>query len=223
MALFGAPLSYEDHAVRACYAALRMQARLAAYRDELQRNRGMPFQIRVGLNSGEVVIRAVGSDLQMAFSAVGQTVHLASRLEQLAKPGTILTTQETVNLVGPQVAVRPLGPVRVKGLAEAIEAYEVVGAAAVGSTMRLRSMFVGREERWLGSRVPSKPRRRVLDSSSWSSESRALGRPGFCTSSSMYAEQRVSIAGRRRSPLRSHYRLSRRDRHPAPVFRRGHW
>ncbi len=146
MALFGAPLSYEDHAVRACYAALRMQARLAAYSDELQRNRGIPFQIRVGLNSGEVVIRAIGNDLQMAFSAVGQTVHLASRMEQLAKPGTILTTRETVNLVGPRVAVRPLGPVRVKGLAEAIEAYEVVGAAAAGSTARIRSMFVGREE-----------------------------------------------------------------------------
>ncbi len=146
MALFGAPLSYEDHAVRACYAALRMQARLAAYSDELQQNFGIPFQIRVGLNSGEVVIRAIGSDLQMAFSAVGQTVHLASRLERLAKPGTILTTRETVNLARPRVAVRPLGPVRIKGLPEPIDVCEVVGAAAAGFTASIRSAFVGRED-----------------------------------------------------------------------------
>lgn len=145
MALFGAPLSYEDHAIRACYAALRMQARLCAFSDDLQRNSGIPFQIRVGLNSGEVVIRAIRSDLQMTFSAVGQTVHLASRMEQLAKPGTILTTRETVNLVGPRAVVRPLGPVRVKGLAEPVEAYVVAGAPAAGFTSRLRSVFVGRE------------------------------------------------------------------------------
>jgi class 3 adenylate cyclase/tetratricopeptide (TPR) repeat protein len=146
MALFGAPLAYEDHALRACYAALRMQARLGAYSDELQRSGGIPVQIRVGLNSGEVVMRTIGSDLQMAFSAVGQTVHLSSRMEQLAKPGTILTTRETVNLVEPRVRVRPLGPVRVKGLPEAVEAYEVIGAAAVASTVRIRSAFFGRED-----------------------------------------------------------------------------
>ncbi len=147
MALFGAPLSYEYHAVRACYAALRMQARLAAYSNELQRNYGVSFQIRVGLNSGEVVIRGIGSDLQMAFSAVGQTVHLASRMEQLAKPGTILTTRETVNLLGARIAVRRLGPMRVKGVPEPIEVCEVVGAAPGGFTLRNRSsLFVGREE-----------------------------------------------------------------------------
>ena len=145
MALFGAPLSQEDHALRACYAALRMQARLSAYSDELQRNYGIPFQIRVGLNSGEVVIRAIGNDFRMAFSAMGQTVHLASRMEQLAKPGTILTTRETVNLIRPRATVRPLGLVRVKGLPEPIEVYEVVGAAAAKLTSRVQSAFVGRE------------------------------------------------------------------------------
>ncbi len=145
MALFGAPLSQEDHAVRACYAALRMQARLSAYSEELQRNYGLPFQIRVGLNSGEVVIRAIGSDLRMAFNAVGQTVHLASRMEQLARPGTILTTRETVDLIRPRAAFRPLGPVRVKGLPGPVEVYEVVGAAAATLPSRLRSAFVGRE------------------------------------------------------------------------------
>ena len=84
MALFGAPLAHEDHAVRACYAALRMQESVARYADELQRSGAMPVQIRVGINSGEVVVRAIGSDLHMDYTAVGQSTHLAARIEQLA-------------------------------------------------------------------------------------------------------------------------------------------
>jgi class 3 adenylate cyclase len=87
MALFGAPLAHEDHEVRACYAALRMQRRVNLYADEIQRAGGTPVQIRVGLNSGEVVVRSIGSDLHMDYTAVGQTTHLAARMEQLAKPG----------------------------------------------------------------------------------------------------------------------------------------
>ena len=88
MALFGAPIAHEDHAVRACYAALRMQRRVNLYADEIQRGGGTPVQIRVGLNSGEVVVRAIGSDLHMDYTAVGQTTHLAARMEQMAKPGS---------------------------------------------------------------------------------------------------------------------------------------
>jgi len=73
MALFGAPLTHEDHAQRACYAALRMQERVGRYGDEMQRVHGVPVQIRVGLNSGDVVVRAIGSDLRMDYTAVGQT------------------------------------------------------------------------------------------------------------------------------------------------------
>mgnify|MGYP006176038141 CR=1 FL=1 len=87
MALFGAPLAHEDHAVRACYAALRMQEQVGRYGDEMQRSHGVPIQIRVGLNSGDVVVRAIGSDLHMDYTAVGQTTHLAARMEQLATPG----------------------------------------------------------------------------------------------------------------------------------------
>src|SRR5499427_981579 len=90
MALFGAPIAHEDHAVRACYAALRMQDTVKQYAEELHRTRGIPLQIRVGLNSGEVVVRAIGSDLRMDYSAVGPTTHLAARMEQMATPGTIL-------------------------------------------------------------------------------------------------------------------------------------
>ena len=88
MALFGAPLAHEDHAVRACYAALDMQAAMRAVRrGGAPRARASRVQIRVGLNSGEVVVRAIGSDLRMDYTAVGQTTHLAARMEQLAEPG----------------------------------------------------------------------------------------------------------------------------------------
>src|SRR5262249_49305874 len=92
MALFGAPLAHEDHAVRACYAALRMQQAVARYADDLRQREGVNVQIRVGLNSGEVVVRTIGSDLHMDYTAVGQTTHLAARMEQLARAGTTLVT-----------------------------------------------------------------------------------------------------------------------------------
>ncbi|MBI2467140.1 MAG: zinc ribbon domain-containing protein, partial [Candidatus Rokubacteria bacterium] len=121
MALFGAPLAHEDHAVRACYAALRMQENVTRYGDDLQRSQGVPVQIRVGLNSGEVVVRSIASDLRMDYTAVGQTTHLAARMEQMAKPGSALITASTLRLAEGYVEVRTLGPVRVKGLAEPVE------------------------------------------------------------------------------------------------------
>ncbi|MGH7345725.1 MAG: adenylate/guanylate cyclase domain-containing protein, partial [Candidatus Rokuibacteriota bacterium] len=96
MALFGAPLAHEDHAVRGCYAALRMQETVRRYSEDLRRAQGVEVQIRVGLNSGEVVVRSVGSDLRMDYTAVGQTTHLAARMEQLATPGTVRLTGETL-------------------------------------------------------------------------------------------------------------------------------
>src|SRR5262244_1889528 len=96
MALFGAPVAHEDHAVRACYAALRMQDMVKRYGDELRRAQGLDVQIRVGLNSGEVVVRAIDNDLHMDYSAIGQTTHLAARMEQLATPGSIRLTAETL-------------------------------------------------------------------------------------------------------------------------------
>ena len=127
MALFGAPLAHEDHAVRACYAALAMQAPLRRYSDEVRRRMALAVHIRVGLNSGEVVVRAIDSDLHMDYSAIGQTVHLAARMEQLATPGSILLTPETLRLVEGFVEVNSLGPVPVKGLPEPIEVYGCCG------------------------------------------------------------------------------------------------
>src|SRR4029453_14365334 len=93
-----APLAHEDHAVRACYAALRMQDAVRRYSDELRRAQGVEMQIRVGLNSGAVVVRSIGSDLRMDYSAVGQTTNLAARMEQLAAPGSVRLTAETLHL-----------------------------------------------------------------------------------------------------------------------------
>src|SRR5262252_9679220 len=114
MALFGAPLAHEGHAVRACYVALRMQDAVRRYSEELRRAQGVEMQIRVGLNSGEVVVRAIGSDLKMDYTAVGQTTNLAARMEQLARPSTILMTGATLALVEGYVEVKALGPVPVK-------------------------------------------------------------------------------------------------------------
>src|SRR5215510_4894593 len=109
MAIFGAPLAHEDHALRACYAALRMQESVKRYAEGVRRVEGVPIRIRVGLNSGEVVVRAIGSDLHMDYTAVGQTTHLAARMEQLAEPGTALLSPDTVRLAEDHVQVRPLG------------------------------------------------------------------------------------------------------------------
>src|SRR3989454_7324220 len=109
MALFGAPLAHEDHAVRACYAALRMQESVTKYAEEVRRSHAAVVKIRVGLNSGEVVVRAIGSDLRMDYTAVGQTTHLAARMEQLATPGTILLAPATLQLAEGYVQVAARG------------------------------------------------------------------------------------------------------------------
>jgi len=150
MALFGAPLAHEDHAVRACYAALRMQDAVRRYSDELRRAQGVEVQIRVGLNSGQVVVRSIGSDLRMDYTAVGQTTHLAARMEQLATPGTVRLTGETTRLAEGYVEVRSLGPIPVKGLSDPIEVFELTGAGQArtrlqAAVLRGLTRFVGRD------------------------------------------------------------------------------
>jgi class 3 adenylate cyclase/tetratricopeptide (TPR) repeat protein len=150
MALFGAPIAHEDHAVRACYAALAMQAAMQHYAEQVRRTQGLAVQMRVGLNSGEVVVRAIGNDLHMDYSAVGQTTHLAARMEQLATPGSILLTAATLRLVEGLVQVTALGLVPVKGLVEPVEVFELVGATSLrrrlqAAVARGLSPFVGRQ------------------------------------------------------------------------------
>ncbi|HEV8482501.1 MAG TPA: adenylate/guanylate cyclase domain-containing protein, partial [Blastocatellia bacterium] len=151
MALFGAPLAHEDHAVRACYAALRMQESLNRYADGVRRKEGVPIQIRVGLNSGEVVVGSIGNDLKMDYTAIGQTTHLAARMEQMATPGSIMMTMDTLRLAEGYVQVKPLGPVSVKGLTEPVEVYEIIGVGAARSRLQAAAArgltrFVGRDK-----------------------------------------------------------------------------
>ena len=150
MALFGAPLAHEDHAVRACYAALRMQESVHRYADGVRRTEGIPIQIRVGLNSGEVVVGSIGNDLKMDYTAIGQTVHLASRMEQMAMPGSVLIAPDVLRLAEGYVQVKPLGAIAVKGMTEAVEVYEVTGAGIArtrlqASAARGLTRFVGRD------------------------------------------------------------------------------
>ena len=150
MAIFGAPVAHENHAVRAAYAALRMQDGVRRLAADLPRVQGLGVQIRIGLNSGEVVVRSIGSDLRMEYTAVGQTTHLAAHLERLARPGTTLLGGETLRLAEGYLAVRPLGPVPVKGMADAVAVHELIGPGPArhrlqAAAVRGLSRFVGRD------------------------------------------------------------------------------
>ena len=150
MALFGAPIAHEDHAVRACYAALVMQEAMRSYADQVRQTHQAEIQIRVGLNSGEVVVRAIGNDLHMDYSAIGQTTHLAARMEQLAMPGSILLTAETLRLAAEVVQAKPLGPTPIKGLVHPLEVFELVSAGPPRTHLqafaaRALTRFVGRQ------------------------------------------------------------------------------
>ncbi|MBI2205835.1 MAG: AAA family ATPase [Candidatus Rokubacteria bacterium] len=150
MALFGAPLAQEDHAVRACHAALEMQATVRRWAEEAPVSTGLPVRIRIGLNSGEVVVRSIRSDLHVDYTAVGQTTHLAARMEQQADPGTIRVTAETAALLGAWMQVTPLGPVPVRGLDAPVRVYELTGLGPARSRLHAAlargvSHLVGRD------------------------------------------------------------------------------
>ncbi len=151
MALFGAPIAHEDHALRACYAALAMQAAMQPYTEEMRRTRGLELRMRVGLNAGEVVVRAIGNDLHMDYSAVGETTVLAARMEQTATPGTIRLPATMLRLVEGLVRVTALGPVPVKGLTEPVAVCELTGVSSLrrrlqAAVARGLTRFVGREQ-----------------------------------------------------------------------------
>ena len=179
MALFGAPLAHEDHAVRACYAALRMQEAVKQYAAEVQRSHGVPIHMRVGLNAGEVVVRSIGSDLHMDYTAVGQTTHLAARMEQMAMPGAILITPAVLGLVEGFVQVKALGAMPVRGLRDPVEVYEVTGPAWCGRACR-RPQRAASPASWGGSpnwRPCNRPwARRRLGTARWW---RWWARPGW--------------------------------------------
>jgi class 3 adenylate cyclase/tetratricopeptide (TPR) repeat protein len=148
MALFGAPLAHEDHAVRACYAALAMQQQLRQHTAGNNSSDDLP-QIRIGLNSGEVVVRTIDNDLNFDYLAVGDSIHLAARMQELASPGAVFMTGRTLREVEGFVQVNSLGLLQAKGFAQPIESFELIGVTAVrkrlhAAVARGLSSFVGR-------------------------------------------------------------------------------
>jgi class 3 adenylate cyclase len=115
MALFGAPIAHEDHAQRACYAALSIQKRLSAYGAKVKEETGLDFRMRIGLNSGPVIVGSIGDDLRMDYTAVGDTTNLASRMESLAGPGSVFVSRNTKRLAGAYFEFKSLGDLEVKG------------------------------------------------------------------------------------------------------------
>ena len=150
MALFGAPIAHEDHARRGLHAALEIQRRFGEYAITLRREKGLSFQVRLGLNSGPVVVGAIGDDLRMDYTAQGLTTNLAARMEQAADPGSILVAAPTYLLAEGFFRFRPLGPIRVRGVSSPVEAYVLEGEGTVisrleASLRRGVSPFRGRE------------------------------------------------------------------------------
>jgi adenylate cyclase len=149
MALFGAPIAHEDHAQRACYAALHLQGEIARYATEVKREHGLGFSTRMGLHSGDVVVGRIGDDLRMDYTAQGHTVGLAQRMESLASPDSCYLTAATGALVGGYFALEDLGAFRVKSVGEPVRVHRSIGIGAARnrfdvSRARGLSRFVGR-------------------------------------------------------------------------------
>ncbi len=149
MALFGAPIAHEDHAQRACWAALTLQRELADYAAEVRRGQGLSFAVRMGINSGEVVVGQIGEDLRIEYTAVGHTVGLAQRMESLAEPGKAYLTDQTAKLVSGYLDLDDLGEFDVKGVSEPVRVYALAGAGGAHSRLDISrargfTRFVGR-------------------------------------------------------------------------------
>jgi class 3 adenylate cyclase len=151
MALFGAPIAHEDHAHRACYAALHVKSELRALQDELRLSRGLDLQVRIGIHSGEVVVGKIGDDLRMDYTAQGHTVGLAQRMESIAAPNTAVLSDATAKRVEGFFALRSLGSSSVKGVREPVQVFELEGPGAARTRLdvsRARGFakFVGRSD-----------------------------------------------------------------------------
>ena len=153
MALFGAPIAHEDHAARACYAVLSLQQDLRRYANELRVEKGISFSVRMGLNSGEVVVGRIGDDLRMDYTALGHTASLGARMEQIAAPDRANLTEHTAKLVEGLVQLEDLGKVTVKGVKEPLRVYELRGIGRLRTRLEVShargfTKFVGRRARW---------------------------------------------------------------------------
>ena len=148
MALFGAPVAHEDHAQRACYAALSIQEAIQKYSVLLNEKFGVDFNMRIGVNSGPVVVGSIGDDLRMDYTAIGDTTNLAARMESLAKPGTIMVSENTYGKIKSHFKLESLGKFEIKGKEVPQGAYELkahISKSAIGFTRKIYSEIVGRD------------------------------------------------------------------------------
>ncbi len=137
-ALFGAPLAHEDHPQRALYAALRMQEAMRRYADTLRAKGYPPLLMRVGVNTGEVVLRSIRKDdLHADYVPVGHSTNLAARMEQLATPGSIVVSAYTHRLTDGYFAFKDLGPTQIKGVEEPLNIYEVLGVGPLRTRLQV--------------------------------------------------------------------------------------
>jgi class 3 adenylate cyclase/tetratricopeptide (TPR) repeat protein len=149
LAFFGAPITHEDDPQRAVLAGLEIQQGIKPYADEIRRKYGLEFGLRVGINTGLVVVGEIGSDLRMEYTAIGDAINLAARMEQTAQVGTIQISEETYKLVSPFFELEPLGDIEVKGKATPVKTYRVLSIKSTPGQLRgldgLSSPLVGRE------------------------------------------------------------------------------
>jgi class 3 adenylate cyclase/tetratricopeptide (TPR) repeat protein len=150
MALFGAPVALEDHAQGACYASLAIQNVIHEYGERIKQDFGVNFTMRIGINSGPVIVGAIGDDLRMDYTAVGDTTNLASRMESLSDPGAIMVSKKTYKIAKDFFEFEPMGKVQVKGKEELQKAYQLVKAGEIGTRIKASvvkglTKFVGRK------------------------------------------------------------------------------
>jgi len=150
MALFGAPIAHEDHAQRAIYAALAAQESLSEYGEELKRKMGISLKMRMGLNTGIVIVGSIGNNLRMDYTALGDTINVAARLQSLAEPGGVLVSEETFNIARGYFEFKPLSELQLKGKVEKVKACKVTGIGKVkarieAAELRGLTKFCGRK------------------------------------------------------------------------------
>jgi len=167
MALFGAPLAHEDHAQRACHAALSVQNTLGEYGEKVKADTGLEFKMRIGLNSGHVIVGSIGDDLRMDYTAVGDTTNLADRMQGLAAPGSVMVSAHTHRLATDFFEFESLGKLEIKGKKEKQEAYELIKTGEIAtrigaSVSKGLTRFVGRK---ISMAALKEPYERVLEGS----------------------------------------------------------
>ena len=205
MALFGAPIALEDHAARAVHAALAIQETIRGLNAEVQREHGVAVRLRIGLNTGSVVVGRIGDDLRMDYTANSNVVHLASRMQSLAEPGTIVITEDTYQAVAGEVRAESLGPVELRGQRKPVVVYKVTGRAPWRNRLEMRAeegltTLVGR------ARELGQLRERLICAEAGRGQAVAIvGEPGLGKSRLLY-EFRRSLGQGRVSWLEGHCR-----------------